>query len=371
MAILTFLSRSKKKCVSHSQECKRRILSAFRARFSKPNSQSKDCPILNLDADALNCIMDFLPPSSQMALLHTSKAVYNSLRGRVAHTCETATRQDYRQYLLLLCRSSLDRYACWDCEDIHNFYVKPKSIDEAITCPKQRSGSVRGSSLRGKHQLNLGQIQTASKLTRMGRWRIPRAYRRFLARTLKRTEDQHFVTRTSTSRHKHPVKLRSRTRIVDNRLYIKRLWEARYWDVNVRRRPQHPFGSVQVCPHMNTSSSRADPSCPSERFQQRHLSQAVQSALRRINQHQRLACGACPTDISVHTHRYKRRIVLVAWQCLGGEEVEGSYSYWERHCWRRGIPYSIGHQGRDWQRGTTTRAFEYGIVERLRRPIGL
>lgn len=360
MPSFDLLSRSKRKCALYSKECKRRLLSAFKGRPSKPDVASKDCPILNLHTDALNCIMDFLPPASQMALLHTCKALYRALGGRVAVTRESATLTDYRQYLLFLCRSRLTSYTCLDCNDIHEFKVTAKPHNSRIiTCPKQQAGHVQGSSLRGPHQLGLGEVQSACKLHRMDGKALLKTYRQFLANVSSTSKHEGHV-RTYSGNRRYPINRRTTTRVVGGKLYLKRVWVTHYG--YARRRFLHDvFGNIQVCPHFNTSRV-ANRSCPLGEYQQLDLVYSVQAALRTPYQTQYLSCLNCPTDINAYVHSMKRSAVLVAWQCLGGEDVE-SPSFWERHSWKDRIPYSQGQDERDWHRGTSHLAFEQGVLD--------
>lgn len=359
MPSFDLLSRSKSKCVSYSKECKRRLLSTFKGRLSKSDLASKDCPILNLHFDALNCIMDFLPPASQMALLHSCKALYYSLEGRVARTRQSSTLLDYRQYLLLLCRCCLNCYACWDCNDIHEFKVTSKPDKRVISCPKQRNDLVQGSSLRDAHKFSLGKIQSLCKLSRMDPEILPKMYRQFLADASTTATSQYYVS-SYWGTQSYPVKLRTTARVVGGKLYLKRVWVARY-GFRRHRRLHDVFGSIQVCPHYNTSTS-IGPSCPMERYQEPELSLSIQETLLYADESQNLSCLLCPTDITTNSHRMIRAAVLVSWQCLGGESVE-SPSFWERHSWTDRIPHSRGQDERDWHRGTSYFTYENGITD--------
>lgn len=300
-----------------------------------PNCPPPRCIITEIPLEVIFCIADHLSCANQLVLSHTCKHLYRSMKALESR--RVTTLMDHRLYLWLLCKSKLDRYPCLDCNHIHHLDVMNLPTNRRSICPKEYTDRIHGSSLTGPFQLDYGHIQLACKLSQVPYRTLPRAYQMYLDRLLFRyvlqSEDPSWNKNTQKGRAE--IQFQARLVVTENKCVLLRSWL-------VRNEGRHDgeidsiFGSIQICPHENTSLHRA-PSDPQSRYQQDGLRQLGRRILKGEADSHSSVCLFCGTDYSIR-RRYKGYIGISTWQTLGGADFD-SHRFWEEHSWRNGIPF--------------------------------
>lgn len=294
------------------------------------------CLISTVPIEIIFCIADYLPHGNQLATSHTCKALYYNIKSFREKRKDTMTLIDHRLYIWLLCKSSIDRYACLDCNDIHTLDVTNSPTNRRSICPKEYSKRTYGSSLAGLFQVDYGHVQLACKLSQVPYETLPPHHQTFLDRLLLRYD---LTTRAPRSwmRPKTTYSetgFRAQLYIVERKCVLERSWWLDFKG-SYTGEMDSIIGSIQICPHENTSLQRAI-SDPLDQYQQPNLRIAGRGALMKADENFKFFCNMCATDYAV-MHRTNGIFTLVVWQTLGGSDFE-SHRFWEEHSWRDGVP---------------------------------
>lgn len=184
-------------------------------------------------------------------------------------------------------------------------------------------------------------------------------YKRFLANILSEFRlSAYNDPRTSTD---CPIEFRALARVIDGKLYLKRMWKSPYKksDKGTSAMIEGIFGSLQICPHLNTSLQPTKGQPRAMLVEWMRLMYATIDAVHCPKKDRRASCPSCTTDLILYCN--KDYISITAWQLLGGCDLD-SWKYWEGHAWKGDgdlpLKYSDDKARYDQEDGDVMAAFE-------------
>lgn len=257
---------------------------------------------------------------------------------RFKNAKQIVTATDHCLYLWLLCKSRLDSYVCFTCNDVHDVDLLNLPRNRRIICPKEHSEMIHGSSLTGFAQYDHGHVQMACKLSQTRHELLGPHHKIFLDRVL--SPYSLFVLNPSIPPPGKPdyadTELQARMYVIRGKCILKRVWRVDYGADHGGDMDQI-FGGIQICPHENTSARRGllDPFDHYQRSNLRRLARAVWESTYADGGYS--YCSDCTTDFGV-LMKANGFAALVVCQTLGSADFDESHQLWEEHGWQAGVP---------------------------------
>lgn len=300
-------------------------------RSLQPYFPPKTCIINQIHVDALVCMAEYLTPVALLLLSHTCKQLYLALQPHARKARREMLLLHHRYYLQLLCKSSLDQYACVDCNDVHSLDLKDSLLLRPSDCHPRATTPCK--SLADLLRMHPGQVQLACRISNKLYYTPSTAHTTFMANLLAR-----FKIGTELKSYERSDAFTAEARIQSEVFILRRQWRRSCWNFD----PEATFGKLQVCPHQNTATL-AVVTPPQKQHQRSELRNTVKRAQNPLSLRRDLGnCPVCPTDwtVGVEGSHY---ITLTVYQVLGTASTD-SFQYWEAQLLSDGVPLATREQ---------------------------